>query len=267
MKSIIKLGLIGAVLFGAAFAGSSYFLVKKPEPVAEAPNEEVPEGEPKVAGSKSSTKEQGFSAIADSHGEKKTASGPIEKVDSMPVSLHPEQPLSIEAVLQLSESIRKKEAQLNEREKMVSRDEQRVKLMFDDVAREQKELEALGDSLDGRISAARELLARIQQERAGNVVDSKESGKPAAGTTPNKAGGSPLSDLDQEVEAAKTLFSALDPDQAAMVIKQFSNSGKLDFAARLLNTMEKRQQTGILTALNDPVLGAQLVESITKAER
>ncbi len=57
---------------------------------------------------------------------------------------------------------------MNEREKLVVRDEQRVNMMFEDVQREQSELTAMGDSIDADL-AARELLAKSRMNGQGSL--------------------------------------------------------------------------------------------------
>lgn len=180
-----------------------------------------------------------------------------EKVDAMPVSLRPDQSLSIEAVLQLSDSIRKKEQQLTEREQVVQREEDRLKLLFEDLRREQKELEALGDSVDSKIGAARELLASLQQQQ--------QSGNPSPATGAAAGGGTAAATsatVDPRVEQARGWIKSLEADQAARYLKEFANQGDLKFAAQLLKSLDDRQAAKILAALNDPILGTQLVEAL-----
>ncbi len=258
MKNLIKLGLIGALLFGASYAGSQFLLVKKPV----AKDETATTDDPQNPTANSPVKEAGFS-VAVEEKSKTQPEAAREHVDSMPVSLQTEQPISIEAVLQLSDSIRKKEAQLNEREKLVLRDEQRVKMMFDDVDREQKELFAMGDSIDARIIAARELLAKIQEERAGLSTSKSEISK-ASGGKPGTAAGN--NGVDERVAQAKSWFGTLEPEQAAEYLKEFANNGDVSFAAQLLNSLDKRQLPKVLAAIGDTSLGKQLFDALPKGQ-
>jgi hypothetical protein len=188
----------------------------------------------------------------------------VEKVDAMPVSLRPDQSLSIEAVLQLSDSIRKKEQQLADREQVVVREEDRLKLLFEDLRREQKELEALGDSVDSKISAARELLASLQQQQQLAGSPNSSNGGPASN---DGSGATTAAPVDPRVEQARGWIKSLEADQAARYLKEFANQGDLKFAAQLLKSLDDRQAAKILAALNDPVLGTQLVEALAEKTR
>ncbi len=255
MKSMIKLLLVGGILFGLSYAGSSFLLVSKKT----GEEEVVDTSAAKNPASDSPVSESSFSVEADRLAGK-TDEAPLEKVDSMPVSLQSEQPLSIESVLQLADSIRKKEKQLDEREKIVIRDEQRVKLMFGDVQQEQKELNALGDRVDAKIMAARELLGKLQQERSELADVKKTAGKPAAG-------GAPTADeaaLQSRVAATIDVISNLSDDVAANYIRDFANSGDLEFASRLMNSLDVKKQVKILSAINDVKLGQQLMQTSPK---
>ncbi len=183
----------------------------------------------------------------------------VEKVDAMPVSLRPDQSLSIESVLQLSDSIRKKEQQLADREQVVVREEDRLKLLFEDLRREQKELEALGDSVDSKISAARELLANLQQQQQLPGGPNSSTGGAASSDGSAATTAAPV---DPRVEQARGWIKSLEADQAARYLKEFANQGDLKFAAQLLKSLDDRQAAKILAALNDPVLGTQLVEAL-----
>ena len=75
----------------------------------------------------------------------------------MPVAFRPDNAVSVEAVLQMSDSIKKMEQQLIEREQRLVKDEQRVKLLFDDLATEQDELRAFSEGINSKV----ELLQRM----------------------------------------------------------------------------------------------------------
>ena len=73
--------------------------------------------------------------------ESQTASEPVsdgeesgKSVTAMPVAFRPDNAVSVEAVLQMSDSIKKMEQQLIQREQRLAKEEQRVKLLFDDLA-------------------------------------------------------------------------------------------------------------------------------------
>ena len=245
---MIKTLAIGAILFGLS-AGASYYLL-----VPKVINEEADKTEKKADDNHAPNADPGHTDAVHSTGPDESK---IQKVDQMPVSLRSDNQLSVETIIQLSESIRHKEQQMNDREKLLLKDEQRVKMMFDDLGREQSELVALGDRVDAKITAAKQLLDQIKQERAGLisekqafVVLQKKSGLDSDGK---------LSEDDEKLKKAKSWFQSLEADQGAKFIKEFANNGELEFATKLLRGLDPKQSAKILSALNDPALGVQLI--------
>ena len=75
----------------------------------------------------------------------------IDKQDIMPVATRPEAPLTVEAVVELAQSIMEKEKRLFDAQQKINMDEKRVKLLFEDLSREQEELEAFAKTVDDKI--------------------------------------------------------------------------------------------------------------------
>ncbi len=247
--------LIGAfvLLFGLS-AGASYFLLVPNKPVAEQEGEKKPE-------EKTPNSEHGPKAEP---GKEPQPGSPnesaITKTSQMPVALPSDKPISLESILQLSEGIRQKEQQLNEREKVRLREEQRIGLMFEDLKREQQELMALGETIDSKLAAAQQVLEQIRQERAGLQAEKQQIAAAKREADPNAK--------DKEEEEAEKLnkvkgwFNSLEPEQAARFIKEFSNNGELEFACKLLQSLDPKKSAKILAALDDAPLAASIVSRI-----
>ena len=181
----------------------------------------------------------------------------------MPVGLRPENAVSVEAVLQMSDSIKKAEQQLAEREKRVLKQEQRIKLLFDDLATEQDELRAFSESLDAKV----QLLDRLKSDVQASL-DSLEAKKKELEELAKKTGNdqeSKMQELDDRVNEVKGWFSNLEPEQASAYLTEFANNGKLEFAASLLQKMPDRQKSKILGVMSDPTLVQQLIDSLKPA--
>ena len=238
MKSIITAAITCAILFGVSFAASKYYMDK------EVPEEVV---EPAVE-----TVDQSSTLPPD---ESK-----ISKVPVMPVSHRPEKSVSLEAVLQMSDSIKKMEEKLILRAQRLAKEEQRVKLLFVDVATEQEQLQAFSEGVDSKVQSLarlsgelKELLASLDEKKAEIAKMEKEVGVDDE---------SKQVELDNKVNDVKGWFSNLDPQQASDYLKEFANNGKLDFAASLLHKMPDRQKSKILAALSDPALVDQLITAL-----
>ncbi|MCC9601998.1 hypothetical protein LOC67_15660 [Stieleria sp. JC731] len=237
MKAIIAAMLTCVIIFGLS-AGATHMLMQSP-----------PAEPPEELGETDGQPEEGDSAQA-------------ANVEQMPVSFRPDANISVEAVMQMSDSIKRMEQELAEREKKVKRDEMRIKLMFDDLSTEQDELKAYSDGIETKIA----VLEQLKNEVAGSLASLDErkaelDKAKAKMDTAEEAGETPL---DERVENVKSWFANLAPEQASDYLREFANNGKIDLAATLLQKMPDRQKSKILAAMNDPVLVDQLIEALGK---
>lgn len=241
MKTIVAAMVTCIALFGLSM-GATQFLLTPPD------TEEVPEH-----GETDGTEVDGEESTEDDDSEPKL--GP----QSVPVSFRPE-PVSVEAVVQMSDSIRRMEQQLAERETQVKKDEQRIKMLFGDLQREQEELKALGNGIDNKIKSLQQLTGSLT-----STLSELDSKKAELEVLEEKSGGETESQddaMEDKVNSVKSWFSGLSPEQAADYLKEFSNNGKMAFAAALLHKMPDRQKSKILGAMSDPVLVDQLIDAL-----
>ena len=179
---------------------------------------------------------------------------------SVPVAFRPNS-VSVEAVVQMSDSIRKMEKQLRERENAVKRDEHRIKVLFSDLEREREELGAFSEGIDAKV----ESLQRLSNSLTGALTELNEK-KTEIEKLEKKSGTDEQSQqnaMDEKVSHVKGWFEGLAPEQAADYLKEFANNGKLEFAASLLNRMPDRQKSKILGSMSDPVLVDQLIDALS----
>jgi flagellar motility protein MotE (MotC chaperone) len=179
---------------------------------------------------------------------------------AMPVSLRPEQAVSVEAVLQMSDSIKQMEQQLMQREQEVLKQEQRLKLLFDDLVTEQDELRAFSEGIDAKVDMLNQMSGTLKA-----TLEHLEARKLELVELEKKTGSDPVSkqqEMDSRVNDVKSWFADLQAEQAADYLKEFANNGKLEFAASLLQKMPDRQKSKILGVMSDPVLVDQLIDSL-----
>lgn len=241
MKSIIAAVVTCVILFGASFAASKYYM--ESEAAVEAGDETTPKED---SVDQSSTLPPNESVI--------------NKVDQMPVSHRPEKSVSLEAVLQMSDSIKKMEEKLRLRELKLEREEQRVNLLFVDLETEQDQLQAFSEGLDKKV----ESLSRMTTELKDLLASLDE--KKAELATLEKAAGvddeSKLTELDNKANNLKSWFEGLAAPQASDYLREFANTGKLELAASLLHKMPNRQKAKILAEMSDPALVDQLIGAL-----
>lgn len=237
MKLVVSL-LIGFFLFLAS-AGVSYMYLVPPEPVAE--EEVVPDEE---------QEHMLPNKIADS-----------SKEDEMPVAVRPSAPITIEAVMELSQSIFEKEKSVGEAQDQIKRDEKRLKMLFEDLKREQEQLMVFAKRVDDRITQAREAVEELKLEKQA-ISREKESLKKLqkdAGTSDDVANQT----LDRRVKTVKSWFENLDAEPAAKYLKEIAQEGDLDFVAKLLDSLEHRKIAKVLAAFDDAPLVAKIVNRFT----
>jgi vacuolar-type H+-ATPase subunit I/STV1 len=254
MKKMIMIAVVGLVLFGASFAGS-YFLFGKPEPEPT----ELAEGE--EAGEHGSPEHA--KAVADGHGEADHGTHKADnKPETLPVAFRPNEPLSVEAVLQLAGSIRDKEKVVGERMQIVEKQEERIKLLFEDLNRERTELTSMNERVEQQIARSEELLTRLKSERE-ILTKQKEELEAKQPTAPKKV---PLDDPEAEQTFANVAswFEKMNPEQAAANLKQMANDGQMELAANLLGRLEDRKIAEILEQIADPKLVTDIVNIVTK---
>lgn len=241
MKAIIAAMLTCAVIFGLS-AGATRFLLEQQPP----------------ADLEAGAQGESLSGLADETQD--DLSGP--QGDAVPVSFRPENNVTVEAVLQMSDSIKRMEQELAEREKRVKRDEMRVKLIFDDLATEQDELRAFSDGIDAKL----DILSRMNEELKATLaaVEQEKMDLEKLTKKAETKNVKPLSTVDNQADEVKGWFEGLQPEQAAEYLREFSNNGKMGFAASLLQKMPDRQKSKILGAMNDPILVDQLIDALTK---
>lgn len=235
MKSIIAAVLTCTVLFGVSLATTKLLYA----PAVPEPSEEtVPPPDPV---SQDQTPE------ADS--------------EPMPVALRPDHAVSVEAVLQMSDSIKKMEQSLIGREQRLVKQEQRIKLLFEDLATEQDELRAFSEGIDAKVESLQRMTAELRamlSDLDARKIELEDLAKKTGSDDESKQ-----SELDQKVNDVKSWFAGLQPEQAATYLKDFANNGKLEFAAALLHKMPDRQKSKILDVMSDSELVDQLIESLS----
>ena len=242
MKSIITAVVVGLFLFVAS-AGMSWWLiytppeVADPDAVAEAPASEFP-----------------VDVAQD------------EKQEIMPVSLRPETPMSLEAITGLAETIMKKEKKVFDAQQALKKEEQRIGLLFDDLKREQEELSGFASRIEGMIMEAKQAVKLLQIEKDDIEKKSAELTK-----LEKKSGikGDEIEDakLANQIKNLVNVLEEMDGTDAANVLKQFADRGKIHVAAKALSQLDERQKGKVLKGLgSDPTLIADLLDSAIKSQ-
>ena len=182
-----------------------------------------------------------------------------EMATQMPIAARPNQALTIEAVLQMSESAKRRQQRLDELETQLKKDDQRIKMLFRDLDREKQELTTISNGVESKVAALDEMnqrlevvLEKIEQENLKLTKLEKKTG----------ASSKMSNEIQSRVSQVKGWFSGLEAKQAADILIEKANAGDMEFAAALLHSLPDRQKAKILPAINDPTLVTQLIDSL-----
>ncbi len=261
MKTLLLAGIVGVILF-AASASVSWFLINQNKladdahKVAEVDPDHDPSHDPGDDPAHEPAPEIKAGVPPLGHG--------IKKEEQLPVALRPDIPLTVEAVLELSESIRRKERDLIAREKAADKTEQNIQLLFEDLKVERAELTALAESIEAKLQLAQGSVAELKQENQTLTTQTQEIAKlnQQKAKTKSKPGAEvELDAIGERVQTAKPWFEGLEDEQAAKYLKDFANNGELKFVARLLGSLDKRKASKILAAFDDSVFAQQILDA------
>lgn len=245
MKTIISAATVGVILF-AMSAATSWYLINQNQPAPTADAEL--DSEPEV----------GVPLIGQSN----------EKQEQLPVGIRPNMPLTVEAVLELSESIRQKEQDMIARERIVEKNEQNVRMLFEDLKVERAELMAMMEGMESKMQVAQRTIAELKQENLQLSSKTEELAKlNQKAEAKKKSGEDVLDEIGQRVKTARPWFEGLEDEQAASYLKEFANNGDLQFAVRLLKSLQQRKASKILAAFNDPEFVQQLLNALAEEDQ
>jgi len=242
MKNMLMIGVFGLVLFGIS-AGASWYLNVGSVVVA-----------------KSDMSQDGETTEDPLKPDLQPNTDEIEKVDGMPVVHHEQSPITIEQVLKMSDSIRKMEGKIKEREKLVEKEEHRIELLFEDLTREKNELVAFSEGIGQKLEALDQMTVTLKEtldqlDARKLELEKLEKNMGVDEESQNEA-------MELKVNQIKDWFSGLEPEQAADFIKEFANNGDLSFASALIHKMDSRQKHKVLGAIGDPGLVQDLINAL-----
>ncbi|MEZ6095637.1 MAG: hypothetical protein R3C03_15650 [Pirellulaceae bacterium] len=246
---MIKIIGLGAILFGLSATASYFFLTPTPEDVVDNGSEleqgEVIEEPKDLTGGV--FPEPPVALVEDT-----------AKPEALPVTATPAESMSFDVLTQMSESIKKNERLLFEREKTITREENRLAIMFDDIKREQKELQDFAARIDQKTLVARQLLDELRKERDALATQKSEIAAMQK-KADSQAGDQPGAD-NEGISKAQSWLQELDPEVAANAVRTMADSGQLKMITKVLQGMEQRKVAEILAALDDEVLAKQILE-------
>ncbi len=251
MRNVVLMLLFAGVAFGASAAGS-WVLQSKLKETDAAEADEVAAPETKSGDAQTPSQPDGAETTA-------VASGA-----DLPVAVRP-RPMSVEEVLRFGMGLRKRETQLNDREKSLNQEQERMKLALADIRGEQQHIESLHAKLQGQTEECQTILSEIDQARQ-NLAAERENAKEQLDEFQEVRVESDEQEL-QNIKKMSEWFQSMEPESAAGALKELVNDGKTDLAVKLLFNFEARDASKILSALDDYPLMIELAERVKDYKR
>jgi flagellar motility protein MotE (MotC chaperone) len=237
MKKILLYGFVFIIVFGGS-AASSWFVFQPAKAPALSEQEIAPD-----------------QALAPPQLDSLDAT----RLENLPAMWRPTD-MTADAILKMADSLKKREEAIKENESRLQQERSRMEFVFQDLYRERTELESLHDKVSARIDEAQTLLKNIQTDQA------KLNEKRAAVEQELNEHKADLTKFSQsELANVKKLaeyYQGMDELTAARYMREMCDNGKIELAASILDSLEKREATKILVALDDPVLVSQIMEKI-----
>lgn len=194
-------------------------------------------------------------------------SSPIAGIDAtnadLPTPFHGPS-MSSADVFRYASMNRKTMESLRRKEEQIRQEEMRLNLLNKDIEGRKREVE-------GILQQSQKALANAQQLMAQIATESQELERKKTELTPDekedKVTAVPSAERLANIKVTAGWLEGMDTADAGETLKNLANSGKMDFALRLLSYMEPRKVASILDSLKDPTLVAELTEGFVEITR
>ncbi|CAK8991875.1 Uncharacterized protein SCF082_LOCUS2845, partial [Durusdinium trenchii] len=249
------LAIIGfaIVVFGAAAGGAWYLRMTQTAAKPDTAADSDPDPSPTESISESAPT-----------GPAKAVAGEEKVNEPLPVAVRP-RPMSVEEILRYGMGLKARDETIRKREEALRQQEARMKLVFADIAGEQKEIDGLRTQVASELKEARNLVAQAEQVHKQIAIERQNA------ATEIEQYQSTQIEIDasqrENVKRLSDILQGMEPEKAADVVKEMSNDGNLEMAVQILSNFEERDAAKLLTALDDPKLIQQLIDEFKKIKR
>ncbi|MCA9033771.1 MAG: hypothetical protein KDA91_01515 [Planctomycetaceae bacterium] len=284
MKKMIPLLLYGFALFGVS-AGVGWFL--RPQPTVEVVEETSDAVNPNLAETPdmplpgtSPTVTEGTAGRTSPFGENRPSTD-----DRLPTAVRTE-PMTVEEIVSMSLSLKKRHAALAQREEALQRTESQHQLLMADMQVEQREIETLLEQSKTQTKATEDLLqmvvatkqqteaerARLDQDKKNFELElEKQKARaeklnqelefqrtPAEGESTD----SPQDDPLLQARTMAPLIEGMSPEKASETLIEWTNNGGSQTVGLLLGLMDEKKASAIVQEVEDARLRQTMLESV-----
>lgn len=249
MRRLLMPLLVGGVVF-AASAGGSWFLHQQQNADSEETGEATPE------------------AVTLTEHSQLPPQLPMGQQagtgDPLPVAVRP-RPMSVEELLRHGMSLKTREEGLRDRGQKLDDRESMLRIMLTDLQSEQKDVEALQSQAKEQALSLKQLFEQVQQERrslGGERTKAADDLKEIQDARIEVEG-----DQKDNLKTLSQWIQGMEPTKAAELLRELAEDGKMDLAVLLMQNLEDRDASKILSELDDATLVIELAEKFKNLKR
>ena len=186
--------------------------------------------------------------------------------DPLPTPARPAT-MSAEQIVRYASQYRQQVEQLQKREADLIRQESRLDLAAKDVDQRKMEIDGMLKQIQGYVQQSQTLLGNLQAERQ-MLQDEKDLRDKEMQQINDSRSLSPEVQQQNLSKSAQYISGMQDKDAAA-VIKNWVNDGKMDYALQVLENVSERDASKIMSALGeeDQVLVAEMLVALKDMDR
>lgn len=198
-------------------------------------------------------------------GEKGKKAGAKEKEEVPPI-VRPNFPTNGgDDPAKLAAQLREQLAAVKERESRVDRRQAQIDLLLQDIRSEREVIDGLRKQVASELRLAVEKMNEVEvkakqldRDRADAVKKNDDLKKSVVEITEMEA---------KNLVKIASINDAMPPENAAKILQQLADSGKMDMAAKLLLQMKETKAAKVLAEIPDAGLAAQLLEKMKNLKR
>lgn len=230
MKNIIVLGVVAVVLFSVS-AGLSLFLNTQ-----------------KTDDTKTTEKEK--------EKEKKAKPTP----DTEPPVVRPGVNSAAEDTSRLAAQLREQMGNVKERETKLETRNNQITLMLQDIRSEREVLDRLRQQISAELKLVSDKSADLDKKFAELESERKNLAKGNADLSRTRT----EYEKDERTNLGKMalLYDSMAPENAAKILQQLADTGKMDTAVKVLAQMKPAKASRVLAEMQDTTLSAQLMDKM-----
>jgi flagellar motility protein MotE (MotC chaperone) len=154
---------------------------------------------------------------------------------------------------QLSAQLREQQAAVKDRENRLDRRQSQIDLVLQDIRAERATVDKVRKQVAEELRLLVEKITELEQKQTAVKATKPAEVDPA--------------DERKNLDRMAQMYESMPAENAARILQQMADMGKLDTAVRILSQMKERQAAKVLAEISDPALAAQMLDRMRGVKR